>query len=159
MNNFTTLLKGAATLVMGFACLGASATVNYVADPDPDIMVSELSSVTLTFPDADEVDMGSQYQKVTVTSEDFSINCTLEYGEAYNQIVVSFSKISQEGTYTINFPADAITADGSALEAFSLTYNVEVERVDNSTLYPPPERSTGSMNSYSRILTSLPISA
>lgn len=138
MHNFTTLLKGAAVLAMGFACLGASASVNYIADPDPDFMVSELSSVTLTFPDAAAVDKGSQYQKITVTSDDFSINCTLDYGDSDNQMVVSFSKISEEGAYTINVPEDAITADGSALEAFSITYKVGVEREDNYTLIPAP---------------------
>lgn len=138
MNNFTTFLKGAASLAMGLVCLGASASVNFVADPDPDVMVSELSSVTLTFPDATLVDTGSQYQNVTVTSEDFSINCTLELGAADNQMIISFSKISDEGTYTINVPADAITADGEALEAFSITYEVGVEVVDNTTLIPAP---------------------
>lgn len=140
MGNFTTFFRGTAFLAIGCVCLGASASVNFIADPDPATMVSELSSVTLTFPEASEVDMGSQYQKVTVTSEDFSINCTLDFGVDLNpnQIVVTFSKISEEGTYTVNVPEDAITADGKAVEAFSITYNVGVETMDNSTLIPAP---------------------
>ena len=102
MLSFTKMLKGAAALSMGLCCLSASAAVNFIADPDPEVKVSELSSVTLTFPDLKEaVDYGSQYQNVTITSEDFSKKCTLEYGENDNQMVVSFDKITAEGTYTI----------------------------------------------------------
>ena len=139
MLNFTSVLKASVALSMGLYCLSASAAVNFIADPDPEAMVSELSSVTLTFPEVEgAVDYGSQYQNVTVTSDDFSRKCTLEYGDKDNQMVVSFDKITEEGTYTINFPADAITADNAPFESFSITYNVGEEVANNATLIPAP---------------------
>lgn len=138
MVNTTTFLKGALAFAMSLCGLTAAAAVNYVADPDPANKVEELSKVTLTFPDATEVDMGSKSANVTVTSGDFSRGCTLAYGEDSNQMTVSFTKITTEGVYDINFPADAITADGVALEAFTITYTVGVDVADNSTLIPAP---------------------
>lgn len=139
MNIFTKLLRQSATLAVGLFCFfGASATVNYVANPDPENMVPELSSVTLTFPDATTVDLGSQHQNVTITSENFNRSCTLEYGDEDNQMVISFTKITDPETYTINIPADAITADDSPVEAFTITYKVGIEQVLTGTLIPEP---------------------
>ncbi len=132
------MLKPAAILAMGLCWVGSSAAVNFTADPDPGTMVSELSSVTLTFPDASVVDMGSQYQNVTITRPDFSISCTLDYGAEENQMVISFSRITEAGTYTIEVPEDAITADGTAVEAFTITYNIGTEQPKNATLIPAP---------------------
>lgn len=132
------MLKTSCAAAMTLMCAVSASAVNFIADPDPAAMVSELSAVTLTFPDASVVDMGSQYRNVTVTAPDFNRSCTLDFGAEDNQIVVSFSKISEEGTYTLNVPADAITADDEPLEAFSITYRVGVERIDRATLIPAP---------------------
>lgn len=139
MNIFTKFFRQSATLAMGLFCFfGTSAAVNFVANPDPQNMIPELSSVTLTFPDATSVDLGSRHQNVTITSENFNRSCTLEYGDEDNQMIISFSKITDPETYTINIPADAITADNSPVEAFTITYKVGVEQVLTGTLIPEP---------------------
>lgn len=140
MKRVSTILKGAMTLAIGLCSIGASAAVNYVADPNPDETVSELSKVTLTFPDAEVVDMGSKKDNITVTSEDFSRACNYTYGAYNNQVVVSFDKITEAGKYTINIPEDAITIDGTPLEAFNITYNVSGNSGEesNPTLIPAP---------------------
>lgn len=138
MKKISTLFGVGLTFAASMLCLSATAAVNYVADPEPAVKVSELSKVVLTFPDVSEADKGSQSSNVTITSTDFSRGCTLEYGDDANQMVVSFAKITAEGEYTINFPADAITADSTPLEAFSITYTVGEDVVDNSTLIPAP---------------------
>lgn len=142
MKRVSTILKGAMTLAMGLCSLGAFAAVNYVADPNPDEIVSELSKVTLTFPDASIVDLGSQWANITVTSEDFSRPCQFEYGANDNQMIINFEKITETGTYTINVPEDAFMSDGNPIEAFTVTYHVEggaggdVE--SEATLVPAP---------------------
>ena len=138
MNVISTMLKTTVAAAMAFCCLNASATVNFIADPDPETMVSELSAVTLTFPDASTVDMGSQYQNITIGSADLKRNCSLEYGQAENQMVISFLKITDSGTYTIDIPANAITADGSAVEQFSISYKIGTEQSSNATMIPEP---------------------
>jgi len=138
MMNFSTLAKMGAVIATAFCCMSVHAAVNYVADPNPADKVEELSKVTLTFTDASEVDKGSQANNVTITSTGFSKGCTLDYGDAMNQMVITFDKISAEGEYSINIPQDAITADSTPVEAFTITYNVGQEVVDNATLIPAP---------------------
>lgn len=114
----------------------AQSSSTIVANPADGSTVESLSSVVLTFPDASMVDVGSA-TNVTITSDKgYSAGCSLEYGDADNQMVVTFTEVTAEAVYTISFPANALTADNIPVEAFSLTYQIGAQVVEGLVLTP-----------------------
>lgn len=138
MKKISTMLASAAVIVGSLSSFEAVADVNYIATPNPENMVESLSEVTLTFPDAILVDKGPQYENVTISTEGFSRSCTLEYGTDDNQMKVTFLKITESGTYTINIPEGAIESDYGMIEAFSITYKIGKEVTSTASMTPAP---------------------
>lgn len=114
------------------------AAVQITADPADGSTVEKLSSVTITFGGVTTVDQGSKASDVTITSDKgYSAGCTLGYGAADNQMVVSFTEVTAEATYTLNFPENAFSAD-TAIPAFTLTYTIGQEQQEGLVFSPAP---------------------
>lgn len=115
------------------ACLAmmasqAVAKVNVSAVPADSSVVEELSSVVLTFDDLDLVDLGTKANEITLTSDNLSLGCTAAFGDADNQMVVSFEKVSAKGEYHLNVPQNAfVDGNGTAIGAFMLVYTIGAE--------------------------------
>lgn len=125
-----------ALLCLTLTTVSAQTAVNIVADPADGATVEKLSSVVLTFAGAASVDQGSAASSVTITSDQgYSAGCTLGYGEADNQMVVSFTEVTADGTYTLTFPENAFSAD-VAIPAFTLTYKIGKEVAEGLLLSP-----------------------
>lgn len=120
-----------------FLSLAATAQVKVIADPADGSTVEKLSFVTLTFPNAEVVDMGSAANSVMITSDKgYSAGCTLDYGTADNQMVVKLAEVTAEATYTLTFPENALTADNKVVPAFTLTYKIGEEVKEGLVLTP-----------------------
>lgn len=116
----------------------APVTAEIVADPANEATVEKLSSVTLTFNGATTVDAGSKANNVTITSDKgYNAGCTLDYGEADNQMVVKFTEVTEAATYTITFPENAFTSD-AIIPAFTLTYTIAAPQQEGLVLNPAP---------------------
>lgn len=126
-------------LLMCLAVLTAAAqTVATVsADPADGSTVEQLSSVTLTFNGASNVDKGAKAGSVTITSDKgYNAGCTLDYGTNDNQMTVTFTAVTEEATYTLDFPENAFTAEGATIPAFTLTYRIGEEKAEGLVLTP-----------------------
>lgn len=112
-------------LMMLVGAVSANAQVSITADPADGSRVEKLSKVTLTFNGAGDVDYGSKASSVTITSDKgYSAGCTLEYGDDANQMVVTFTEITEEANYTISVPDDAISGSTATISAFDLHYTI-----------------------------------
>ena len=115
----------------------AQSAATIVADPADGSTVDKLSQVTITFEGATTVDNGSKAGSITITSDKgYSAGCTLGYGAADNQMVVSFTEVTEDATYTLTFPEDAFTAEGATIPAFTLTYKIGAEVAQGLQLTP-----------------------
>lgn len=126
-------------LLMCLAVLTAAAqTVATVsADPADGSTVDQLSSITLTFNGASNVDKGAKAGSVTITSDKgYNAGCTLDYGTDDNQMTVAFTAVTEEATYTLDFPENAFTAEGATIPAFTLTYRIGEEKAQGLVLTP-----------------------
>ena len=125
-----------ALLCLTVLTVAAQGTVTIVADPADGSTVEKLSSVLLTFEGAASVDNGSKANSVTITSDKgYAAGCTLGYGDADNQMVVSFTEVTEDATYTLTFPENAFSADVT-IPAFTLTYKIGEEAADGLLLTP-----------------------
>ncbi len=112
-------------LMMLLGAINANAQVSITADPADGSRLEKLSKVIVTFNGAGEVDYGSKASSVTITSnKGYSANCSLEYGEAANQIVISFTEVTEEADYTISAPENAFTGTDATINAFELHYSI-----------------------------------
>ena len=115
----------------------AQNAVNIVADPADGSTVEKLSKVILTFEGASDVDQGSAAGSITITSDgNYSAGCSLDYGDDNNQMVVNFTEVTEEGTYTLTFPENAFTATGATIPAFTLTYKIGEDTPEGLILTP-----------------------
>jgi len=126
---------------MALLCLtvmtaSAQSTVTIVADPADGSTVDALSTVTLTFEGAATVDQGSAASSATITSDaGYTAGCTLAYGDADNQMVVNFTEVTADATYTLTFPENAFSADVT-IPAFTLTYKIGKDTPEGLLLTP-----------------------
>ena len=121
------------------AGVNANAQVSFTAAPADGETVETLRKIVLTFPAGTTADKGSKYADATVVSEDGSqILASIDYGTDANQMEISFAEITTKGNYTVNVPEDAITCDGTAVQAFTLNYTVGIDISKTSTLLPAP---------------------
>ena len=115
----------------------AQSAVEISTDPADGSTVEKLSSVTITFAGATNVDQGSAASSITITSDaSYTAGCSLEYGDADNQMVVNFTEVTEEGTYTLTFPENAFAADNTTIPAFTLTYKIGEEKAEGLLLTP-----------------------
>lgn len=106
----------------------AVAQVNVSAVPADSSVVEELSSVVLTFDDLDLVDLGTKAGEITLTSDNLSLGCTAAFGDADNQMVVTFEKVTAKGEYHLNVPQNAfVDGNGTAIDEFMLVYRIGSE--------------------------------
>ena len=108
-----------------------------VADPVNESTVESLSSVTLTFNGATTVDEGTKASDITITSDKgYSAGCSLDYGDEDNQMIVSFTEVTEPATYTITFPENAFSAEDAIVPAFTLTYTIAAPQQAGLALTP-----------------------
>lgn len=130
-------LNSLALMCLLLTSVNAQTPVEISADPADGSTVEKLSSIVLTFVGADEVDKGSKASNVTITSDQgYSAGATLDYGTDANQMVVSFTEVSADGLYTLDFPADAFTSTGATIPAFQLTYRIGQEPAEGLLIAP-----------------------
>ena len=128
-----------ALLCLAVLTASAQGVVEISADPADGSTVESLSRVTLTFVGVSTVDQGSKASDVTITSEKgYSAGCTLGYGDADNQMVVSFTEVTAEDTYTLTFPEDAFSSEDGVIPAFTLTYTIGQEEQEGLVFSPAP---------------------
>lgn len=117
--------------------LSANAQITITADPADGSTVEKLSSVTVNFAGAGAIDFGSAANNVTITSDKgHNAGCTLSYGDTDEDMVISFTEVTEQATYTINCPANAFNADKGTVPAFTLTYTVKTAPSGAVTLTP-----------------------
>ena len=115
----------------------ASSAVEISADPADGSTVEKLSQVTITFTGASNVDQGSAASSSTITSDKgYSAGVSLAYGTNENQMVVSFTEVTEEATYTLTFPENAFSAEDATIPAFTLTYKIGEEQAEGLLLTP-----------------------
>ena len=115
----------------------AQNAVNIVADPADGSTVEKLSQITLTFEGASTVDQGLAASSITITSDgNYSAGCSLGYGDNDNQMVVSFTEVTEKATYTLTFPENAFSAEGATIPAFTLTYKIGEDVPEGLLLTP-----------------------
>ena len=125
--------------LMCFMMLAASAqsAVEIIADPADGSTVEKLSQVTITFTGVSSVDQGSAASSSTITSDKgYSAGVSLAYGTNENQMVVSFTEVTEEATYTLTFPENAFSAEDATIPAFTLTYKIGEEQAEGLLLTP-----------------------
>lgn len=133
----TKRLYSLALMCLVWLAASAQSAVSIVADPADGSVVEKLSQVTITLNGASEADLGSKANSITISSDkSYQAGCTAAYGNESNQIVVSFSEVTAEATYTLSFPDNALTADGSPVSAFTLTYTIGSAAQDGLKLTP-----------------------
>lgn len=105
-----------------------------VADPADGSTVASLSTITLTFTQQQYAGTGMTEEQATIKNAEgeivssFGIERT-EFGTDFNQMVVKLKEaLSQDGTYTIEFPAGFFSFGESGnvnSKAFTLTYTID----------------------------------
>lgn len=97
--------------------------LRYECDPADGSKVESLSTITITFPDYDEVGIGDG--KVTVKRDGEEIKrIDAEFGVEFNQLVINFDA-TESGVYTFEFSEGyVVDAGGEGLPAFTLTYTI-----------------------------------
>lgn len=112
-------------LMMLAGAVSAKAQVSITADPADGSRVEKLSSVTLTFTGAGTVDYGSKANSLTITSDKgYNAGCTLSYGDTDEQMVITFTEVTEDADYTISVPENAFDATNGTIPAFELHYTI-----------------------------------